>query len=196
MRIEFDAASHAYRVNGRPVPSVTQILGPLEDFSRVPRDVLEAACEFGKHVHEACDLFNRGELDWLNLDPSLVPYVEGWRQFMHETGAVVISSEFQVAHGVLGYAGSPDVLIQMRDAMWIPDIKSTAIVPSTVGAQTAAYAKAYSWMNKCPEPKRCCVLLDGSGRYKLHTRKDSTDWNLFVSALTCFNHKARHHAAA
>lgn len=195
MKLEFDAASHTYHVNGRRVPSVTEVLSPLEDFSRVPRDVLEAAREFGSHVHEACDLYNRGELDWLSLDPSLAPYVEGWRQFLEETGAVVIASEFRVAHDQLGYAGSPDVLVQMHDKLWIPDIKSTAIVPSTVGYQTAAYAKAYHRMTG-QEPKRCCVLLTGDGRYKLHTRKEPSDWEMFVSALNVYKHKAKHHHAA
>ena len=195
MRLEFDAASHTYRIDGRVVPSVTQVLAPLEDFSRVPRDVLEAARIFGQHVHEACDLLNRGELDWLSLDPALTPYVEGWRRFIEESGAVVMASEFPVGHDQLGYAGTPDVLIQMRDRLWIPDIKSTAVVPSTVGYQTAGYAKAYHRMTG-QEPKRCCVLLDGAGRYKLHTRNESSDWEMFVSALNCFKHKARHHHAA
>jgi hypothetical protein len=195
VKIDFDRASHSYRVNGRAVPSVTQVLSPLEDFSRVPRHVLEAAREFGQHVHEACDLYNRGELDWLTLDSALTPYVEGWRQFIDETGAVILASEFPVAHDQLGYAGTPDVLIQMRDKLWIPDIKSTAIVPSTVGYQTAAYSKAYQRMTG-QEPSRCCVLLTGDGRYKLHTRKETSDWEMFISALNCFKHKARHHHAA
>lgn len=195
MRIEFDAASHSYKVNGRTVPSVTDVLAPLEDFSRVPPDVLERAREFGQHVHLACDLYNRNELDWLDLDPALASYVEGWAKFLQDTGAVILASEARVAHEVLGYAGTPDVIIHMRKHVWVPDIKSTAVVPRTVGAQTAGYAAAYRHMNGGPEPKRCCIHLE-PGKYTLHARSDPADWSLFISCLNVWKWKEKHNVAA
>src|ERR1700738_26321 len=137
MNLELDTATHTYRFNGAVVPSVTQVLSPLEDFSMVRPDVLEAARQFGQHVHIACDLFNRGELEWSTLDVSLVPYVEAWKQFIDESGAVVIASEFRVFHEQLGYAGSPDCALAWGKRIVIPDIKSTAIVPRPAGAATA-----------------------------------------------------------
>lgn len=196
MSFAFDKVAHTYTLNGRRLPSVTQVLSPLEDFSMVPRDVLEAAREFGQHVHEACDLFDRGELDWANLDPALVPYVEGWRNFILESGAVVIASEFQIHHAKLGYAGSPDKALAWAGRIVIPDLKATAVVPRTVGAQTAAYAKAYQFMHGGKEPTRYCIHLPGDGKYKTHPRRDPADWSLFVSALNVHNFKEKHRAAA
>lgn len=182
MRLDFDAASHTYRLDGRLVPSVTQVLAPLNDYSMVPPDILEAARIFGTHVHEACDLFNRDELDWASLDPELVPYVEAWKRFIEESGAVVIASECRVFHDLLGYAGSPDVVLAWGKRIVIPDIKATAVVPATVGPQTCAYAKAYQRMHGGREPARYCIHLQ-AGQYRSHVRNDPADWSTFVTAL-------------
>lgn len=194
MSFAFDQATHTYTLDGRRLPSVTQVLSPLEDFSMVPRDVLEAAREFGQHVHEACDLFDRGELDWLALDPALVPYVEAWRQFILDSGAVVIASELRVYHAKLGYAGSPDKVLAWGGRIVVPDLKATAIVPRTVGAQTAAYAKAYQSMHGGKEPARYCIHLE-PGKYRSHQRRDPADWSLFISCLNVHNFKENNRAA-
>lgn len=192
MRLEFDSETHTYTLNGERVPSVTQVLAPLEDYSMVPRDVLEAARIFGQHVHEACDLFDRDELDWSSLDPELVPYVEAWAQFLEQSGAVVIASEVRVAHEQLGYAGSPDKVLAWGKRLVIPDLKATAVVPPTVGLQTAAYAKAYQAMHGGREPSRYCIHLQPGGKYRSHPRTDPSDWSYFLSALNCYKWKEKH----
>lgn len=196
MTLEFDAGTHTYMLNGVRVPSVTQILAPLEDFSMVPPDVLEAARIRGQHVHEACDLFDRDELDWQSLDLALVPYVEAWRNFICESGAVVIASETRVVHEQLGYAGSPDKVLSWGKREVIPDIKATAIVPRTVGAQTAAYAKARHFMLGGREPSRCCIHLRPDGKYSVHPRRDPADWALFISCLNVYKFQEKHRVAA
>lgn len=196
MRLDFDKAAHAYTLNGQRVPSVTQILAPLVDFSMVAQDVLEAAREFGQHVHVACDLFNRGILDWLSLDPALLPYVSAWKRFIDESGAVVVASELPVAHEDFGYAGMADVVLAWRSRVVVPDIKSTAVVPATVGAQTAAYAKAYQRMHGGKEPERRCISLHPDGTYRVHAKRDAGDWSLFLSALNIHKFKEKNRVAA
>ena len=44
--LTFDPVKHEYRDGDRVIPSVTQILAPLSDFSFVDADVLSAAQEF------------------------------------------------------------------------------------------------------------------------------------------------------
>lgn len=183
--VELDREQHVYRVAGRVLPSVTDVLGILQDFSHVDDDVLERARQFGQHVHQAINLFNRDELDWQSLHPALVPFVERWRAFLAQSGAVVIASEKPVVHEKLGYAGTPDVVLAWSKRTVIPDIKVTAAVPRTVGAQTAAYAKAYQAMHGGREPARCCIHLT-DGRYRVHARTDPADWSIFLSALNCW----------
>lgn len=194
--LTFDAPTHTYTLNGRRLPSVTQVLQLVVDYSRVPADVLEAARVFGSHVHEACDLFDRGQLDWMSLDPALVPYVEAWRQFCLDSGAIVIASEIRLFHEKLRYAGTADVVLAWNGKIVIPDRKSTAVVPPSVGAQTAAYAKAYQAMHGGREPERRCIQLNPDATYRVHAKRDAADWSLFLSCLNVHNFREKHYAAA
>lgn len=180
--IVFDEARHEYLVGGRPVPSVTQVLGILQDFGAVPADVLDAAAEFGTHVHQACALDNAGTLDEADLDPALAPYLEQWRRFLAESGAAVLASEMRVFHSGLRYAGTLDVLALWRGQRCIIDIK-TGQVPRTVGAQTEAYRMAYQ-SQECGEVprRRYCVQLTADD-YKVHPLTDPADWSIFQSCL-------------
>lgn len=173
----FEPVGHVYRYGGRVVPSVTQVLEPLQMLGGVSWDVLEAARDFGTNVHAACHLWNIGELDEETLDPALKPYLVDWREFLSETGFVVRLSETPVYHAKMGYAGTPDVEGDWQNTTWTLDIKS-GVVPWTVGAQLAAYREA-----RIPRPRRrLCVQLTGNG-YKLHEQKDPSDFALFTSAL-------------
>lgn len=194
--LKFDAEAHEYTLDGRRLPSVTEVLSIVHDFSMVPKDMLAAAAEFGQHVHIACDLHDRGELDWDRVDPSLVPYVSAWRDFLIESGAVVIASEMRVYHATLGYAGSPDKVLAWGGRYVIPDIKSTAVVPYLVGSQTAAYAKAWNSTNEGREPARYCIHLKPDGKYKAHARRDPADWSNFLSCLNTYKLREKCRASA
>lgn len=178
--LEFDAEHHIYRYEGRIVPGVTSVLEPLQMLQGVPWAVLEAAREFGNHVHLACHLWNKGVLDVTALDPALIPYLRDWQLFIKETGFEVATSETPVYHKQMKYAGTPDSVGNMRGTSWIVDIKS-GVVPCTVGPQLAAYQQASD-----PRPRRrLCVQLTGSG-YKLHEQKDLADFHTFTSALNVY----------
>jgi len=190
--LQFDASTHTYTLAGRKLPSVSEIIRPLQDFSNVPADVLAAACQFGQNVHAACDLYNREQLDWDSLDPSLEPYVRAWASFLEDTGAVVIASECRVYHDQLGYAGTPDIILAWGPRTVIPDLKATAAVPRTVGIQTVAYAKAYARMHGCREPERYCIHLQ-DGKYRSHKRTDPADWSMFLSCLNIWKFNNANH---
>lgn len=179
----FDATAHEYRIGSRVLPSVTQILGLLQDFSGVPSDVLERAREFGSHVHAAVDLDNRGELDEDSLDPALRPYLEAWRKFLADTGAVVAASELRLADPVLGYAGTLDTLLVIRSRHVLVDVK-TGVVPRIVGPQLAAYDHLLRANGRPLPTRRLCVQLCADG-YRVHDCKDPADWPVFLSALNC-----------
>lgn len=185
MKIDFDPVAHAYRLDGQPVPSVTQALQILQDWSHVDPSTLRAAADFGTHVHQAVDLDNRGELDEAALDPAIAPYLAAWRRFLAESGATVIASEVRVAHQTLQYAGTADVIADWRNVLCLIDVK-TGQVPRTVGAQTAAYAKAYdSTMCGRTIRRRYCIQLSDDG-YRSHELTDPSDWPLFTAALSCW----------
>lgn len=181
--IHFDEARHEYRIGGRLVPSVTQVLSILQDLGGVPAEVLERAAEFGTHVHQAVDLWNKGSLDEDALDPALAPYLADWQKFVADTGAEILGSEIRVYHPGLKYAGTLDTLARIRGKVALIDIKS-GVVPRTVGPQLAAYETAYSSSedNEHAIRRRLCVQLTGDG-YRLHECKNNSDWSIFQSAL-------------
>jgi hypothetical protein len=192
--LRFDEAEHRYTLDGRPVPSVTGILKPLECFETVPFEVLEVARIRGQHVHEACHLDDMGDLDEASLDQELWPYLVQWRRFRAESGFKILASEIRVAHPKLGYAGGLDKLVlSPRGQLGILELKA-GLVPISVGAQTAAYDAAYREMSAAPRsnmPLRRYVVDLKPERYRLDRLDDPCDWSDFVSCLNIFNRKNR-----
>lgn len=185
MKLEFDEPTHAYTLDGKRVPSVTQVLDMLTDWQHVPISTLEAARDLGTKVHAAVHLFNRGELDLDALDPILLPYVNAWRDFLEWSGGTLIASETRVASPSYGFAGTLDTLLDRRGHTWLIDVKSGAI-PLTVGPQTAAYEKA---LNR--KVRRYCVALGADGTYGVRNYTSSTDWSIFVSCLNVWKWRAK-----
>jgi len=190
-KLTFEPQGHVYRLDGRVLPSVTQVLQLLEDFEGVPPAVLEAARVFGTHVHDACALDVRGLLDWATLDVALVPYVEAFRRFLRDTGFKVLVSERRVVHPTMRYAGTLDLYGILRTRHALIDIKS-GMLPRTVGPQVAAYEKGL--LLELPERmQRYCLQLNPEFPcgYKLHALTDAADWQVFVSALNCWHFRSK-----
>ncbi len=184
--LQFDATRPENRVDGRVVPSVTQILGILTDFGAVPAEVLARAAEFGQHVHQACALANDHRLDEGALDPALAPYLVGWRRCLADLKATVVASEWPLVDARLGFAGTLDAVLLIRGRTVLVDIK-TGVVPRTVGPQLAAYAHLLQRANGQPKlARRLCVQLTGDG-YRLHDCKDNGDFSVFLSCLNVWN---------
>lgn len=182
--IEFEPEGHIYRVDGRVFPSVTQVLEPYTGLEFVDRETLRRAAEFGNHVHQAVHLYNVGELDEQSLDPALVPYLDGWKLFLYESGATVILSEHRVASRRYQFAGTLDDLLFWGNSKRLIDVKSGSVVPKTTGPQLAAYGRAYFEETGERIRYRRCVHLPGEGKYKVIPLNNPRDWPIFQCALT------------
>jgi len=194
--LHFDADAHIYTLNGRRLPSVTQVLQQLEALDGIPADVLEHARIRGQHVHEAMALLVRDDLDWSSLDAELVPYIEGGKRFLEESGLTVIASELRVACSRIGCAGTLDLLAHWRNSEALIDWKATFAMPPTVGPQTAAYDRLYQSMfggRSTKHRRRYCVQLKPNG-YKVYPLTDPADWSIFQSALNIHHWRAKHAA--
>lgn len=186
--IEFDPVEHAYTVEGRRVPSVTQILSVLDNWEWVPREAMELAAQFGTHVHEAAALLVRDQLDWDSLDDALVLPMRGLQKFLDESGAVVVQSEQRVYHPGLRYAGTLDVTLHWRGGMALADFKTGSAPPRSVGPQTWAYAEALAAMGGPKIKRRYCIRLLG-GDYKVDKLDDPRDGAIFTSCLNIYRFK-------
>lgn len=193
----FDAFLHRYTVGERELPSVTSILreAKLSDFS-APH-FTEAVRMRGQLVHAAIALDNEGDLDFDTLDPVLVPYIEGWRRYLSESGAVVEHFEKAVCDLSAGYAGTLDAVVLEPNSRPGPtrrtvlDIKP-ALYPS-VGPQVSAYLRCARGLYDGPVLfQRAALVLPGNGSYRREPLTDPTDEPTFLAACRIFHWRAAH----
>ena len=104
-RISFDEASHTYRVDGKIVPSVTQLL-PKGEFFVSDERLAECAVE-GTANHKEIEEFIRTGI-------STSPLTDAMRKFMEEqkdkTGGLV-ACEMPLA-SAKGFAGTADLIFE------------------------------------------------------------------------------------
>lgn len=186
--LEFDPASHEYRILGGRVPSVTQVLAPLADFSGIPRDVLEAKRDLGQRVHFACQLADEDDLDEESIEPDVAPYLAAWQKFLRESGAVVLANEQRVAEPMLMYAGTLDNVLMLNGEKVLVDKKTSISLPMAVGPQTAAYQRA---LGDATVTRRGALRLRPDGTYRFDYLTGSDDWSVFVACLTLLRFKER-----
>jgi hypothetical protein len=194
--LEFDAATHTYRLNGVLLPSVTEVLRPLETFAHVPPDALEWARGRGSAVHEAMALLARDDLDWTSVDTDFAPFVRGGARFLTDSGVTVIGSELRVYSERLRCAGTLDLAVVWRERDALLDFKATAQIPATVGPQTAGYEFLYREQYGIKKRlQRYCVHLQPE-TYRVIPLEDSRDESIFLSALNLYHWSQQHAVAA
>ncbi len=147
--LAFDPAGHVYRVDGAPVPSVTQLLddaGLTPDYSVVPPTVLQHARDRGLHIDACCDLLDADDLDWRSVHPEALPYVEAWMAFREYEGFTPVAAQVPLYHPTYGYAGTADAVgLLPGNRPVIVERKSTAKMAATYALQTAGYAQDGMW---------------------------------------------------
>lgn len=185
--LKFDPEGHRYYLGEYRLPSVTEVLEPLQLLDGIPADVLEAARIRGQHVHTGCHLMVHKQLEWATLDPQLVGYVSAAKKFLEECEVKVLASEHRMADPGLKVAGTLDILGIMRRYTCIFDYKSTATMPRTAGPQTAAYDHLYRRNFGGRPMKRYGVQLKPDGTYKLYPYDDPRDFTYFTSALNIWH---------
>lgn len=189
--IVFREEDHSYTVNGKAVPGVTSVLEQtLELMAGIPRHLVEAAADFGRNVHSMCELFDLGVLDEATLDPELVPYLDGYKQFLFDMKPQWTLIETPVASAKIGYAGTQDRYGLIGKTTWEIDIKSSAVAPKTAGPQTAAYNEGLNETYGLRAKKRGCLLLKKQD-YVLIPLNDISDWSVFLSCLNIVKWKER-----
>ena len=198
--IDFDPTTHTYTFGGRRVPSVTQCIDRLNDYSMVPADLLERKRELGTAVHQATALYDQDDLDWGSVADEVYPYLEGWIKFRDDTGFVPSGIELRVfskkrlCAGTLDRTGEADNLPDVKpDEEVLLDIKATAEMMPAVGPQTAGYEELH-WNNgqRKRVKHRRCVLLKPDGTYRLEKLEDAYDKTVFLACLTLAKWEALH----
>ena len=170
--VQFDETTHTYTVDGRVVPSVTQVLraaGFVDD-----RWFNEKARNRGRKVAIAIDLLNEGNL-W-NCPDDIRGYVDAWEQFLAD-GFVPREVEKPRYHALYDYAGTPDALGLWLDRPTVVDAK-TGLERPEYKLQTAGYAGLLDVYHD-----RLCLFLCDDGTYRIRQHNEIGDCDYFLAAL-------------
>lgn len=195
--LRFDATTHTYTLGDAVLPSVTQVLRPLYDFSMVAPDVLERKRQIGTAVHKAIELDLAGDLDEASLSQDWAGYFKAWKAFMSDTGltdADFGAIERPLHHPTYKFAGTPDLTLCMDRAWGVLDMKTTDDLHPAVALQTAAYRElenANTPKGQHKIERRYALCLRENRTYRLDEFKDRGDWSVFLAALTVFNWKRK-----
>lgn len=128
MELKFDADKHVYLRGDEVVPSVSAVLKQAYtkdfDFSFVDKSVLQAAADYGTHIHDMIE-------DWLinGKNPPCVPFeLENFVDWWGKNGLEFISSEQIIDGG--WYGGKYDILARdpVVNRRVLIDIKTTSSV--------------------------------------------------------------------
>lgn len=188
--LTFDAATHVYQVQGKRVPSVTQILSSLgfNEFGFCPPEVMEAARLRGNDVHKATELLDLNQLDWTTVSDEIAPYLIAYQKFLSEVKPKSIEViEHKVYHKTFGYCGMCDRVYKYPYGLAMVDIKA-GTEQVTHKLQTAAYAMAWDH-EQGPLRKisrRFALYLFNNGKYKLVEHPHAIDRATFISAIQVF----------
>lgn len=181
MKIDFNEEKHEYSVDGVKVPSVSEILAPLnaDRYGEINQAVLRSAAERGKAVHELCEAIDY-EIEPEEVMPELEGYMDAYYQFLfdHYVDWQMVEQIVACYRGVEGepplYCGTVDRFGIVDDEMAVVDIKTYASMTTeaqmTASCQTALYAHAL--LNGKPGDEYHATQDGSIHRYILHLKKD------------------------
>ena len=173
MKIDFDEEKHEYTVDGKRVPSVSEILAPLSDrYDGLNPSVLQMAAARGTAVHEATEIIDYGG------EPEMMPetfgYINAYIEFLRTYFPRWEMIERPVAYyrwaeeAVPFYAGTIDRYGVIDGHTAVVDIKTYASLTTdgliAASCQTQLYKDAIS---EYLPIKRYVLHLKKDGGYRL-----------------------------
>ena len=172
------------------MPSVTEILGVYNDFSRVPKDRLQAAADRGTRVHHACAAIANG-IHLFRPDNDIDGYVDSFRKWFDNVEDVLLC-EKELYHSIYEYHGHPDLVIKFfgETCYRVVDIKTPIKASPTWPSQIAAYERLVLDLYRP-------IKLDHSGTLSLaangteakftdYSKTRLSNWLNFLAALQAY----------
>ena len=190
--LEFREDGHAYALNGRPLPSVTQIMAPLAHrvYGAVDPAVLNRAAERGTAVHEAYEMFL--DCGMAEIPPDYLGFLTAFKTWVSDTGLKPLCVESRVYHKLLNYAGTVDLLCSIDGRLVLVDYKTSATaLPKLYRVQLEAYSQALGSHGVSVEEKRVFhPKADGTYREYRFPARDAEAWRIFNSCLNIADYMA------
>jgi len=168
-------------------PSVTQVLRPFVDFSRIPEDVLEYAAWRGTEVHRLCSIYAKGLPIIGEIKPSCAGYFLSFQQWFDLAVEKAHLVEAELEDPTYQYHGHPDLICTLRGdpGMTLIDLKTPITESPTWRGQIAAYARLAEVNNHPVIRCGSLQLKQDGGRAKFREyKRDGRDFAAFLAALT------------
>lgn len=186
----FDPELHVYQIDGRTVPSVTEIIGTVLPGWQAESWYLGR----GRALHAACDLDDRGCLDWDSVAREIEGRVLAWRKFRRECPVSLVESEHPLASARHRYAGTFDRIFDFAGKLVVCDLKSTC------EPQVRLQLGAYSLLIQERDPRQkivqaVAVELRESEEYRtlwINERELRRAESQFLATLSVFNFMRQH----
>lgn len=191
---------HRYWFNSADMPSTElfSVTRTLNEANLVDDEWFsELAAERGTLVHALAELYARGTLDRLTVDPALAGYLRAVEAFYQSHYPTMLWEQPQLHHieriafdRVRRAAGTLDFCWEHGLRRRLYDFKTSTPTPWH-GLQLAAYAwlaYGHEWV----AVERYGVYLKSSGRFALERFDDHSDLQIYLNALDNMNWRARH----
>jgi len=187
--LTFEPEEHRYFLDDEEIPGVTRILALAGLTNHFNQD--EEAALRGQYVHTATVLFDDNELDWLTLDPVLLPFVSAYQKFTEQYPHKIIKKELGVYSATYRFAGRLDRVIEVDNHLELYDIATGGLDPAKA-LQTAAYDICYEEMMGQKIQERFGLQLKDNGSFSRVSYKERTDRGVFLGALAGVNWRRNH----
>lgn len=187
--LDFIESTHTYTLYGQKIPSVTQLMAPLNAavYGGINTEVLTKAADRGTEVHQAAENYANFGIE--DISPEHRGYFEGFREWFDEVKPVVVSTEFKTYHKYLIYAGTVDLLAYIDGKLYVIDYKTTANVEKMLTrVQLEAYKQALI-SHGIPVERKAVLHLMPNGKAKLleYDADDTGAWDVFGSLVNVNN---------
>lgn len=188
--LSFDPVKHLYKLNGVPIPSVTQIMRPisLHKYQGIDAETLQHAADRGTNVHEAIEFYAKYGID--DIHGADRPYFEAFLKWVKDYKPVIQESESMVYHRQLMYAGTLDMRAVIAGKRTLIDFKTTATLNDMLTTvQLEAYQRALASTGEEIDQKAILLLRpDASYLFKVYPANDLEAWKTFTALLTVRAH--------
>jgi hypothetical protein len=140
----FDAETHQYHLNGKALPSVSEMCNLIlgSSYDGIPKHILEQAANFGTAVHEAIEDWNENGVI-RTLPPQQAHCLNEWIKLKGDIQ--VISSEIKGHYEGL-FAGTFDMVGIENGKRYLYDFKTTSkFMDEKFALQLSLYRLIYGW---------------------------------------------------
>jgi hypothetical protein len=170
-----------YRRNEEYYPSVSSILNYfpknqffhswLKDVGHNSDIIASRAAAEGTQVHNAIESFiNGNEVNWIDEFGNAIYSLDVWKmilkfaEFWSTHKPELIAAEYHLFSDNHKYAGTADLVIKLKNKVWLVDIKTSNSLHTSYDLQLASYAKAWNETHDTPIEETGILWLKAATR--------------------------------